>query len=170
MQLDLIFKNSFLIEQVRDGEVIWSEETYNAVTTPGINSILNVYFGGSESIQSAWYLGLIDNTSFVSVANQDTMSSHAGWNEFTNYSESVRQTWTPTLPPTSASVTGTNVSAFTIGTVSSGQSIQGVFLTSSATKGGVTGLLWASALFSQPAGVVTGDIFRATYTLRLANN
>jgi hypothetical protein len=167
---DLKFNNVFSIEQIRDGKIIMAEDVHNAVTTPGINSILNVYFGGTESIQGAWYLGLIDHDGFTSTADADTMASHSGWTEFTNYSETVRQTWAPTLPPTNRSITGANVSAFTIGTVAAGKTLQGIFVGSSATKGGVTGLLWASALFSQPAGIITGDIFRATYTLRLANS
>ena len=95
------------------------------------------------------------------------MASHAGWAEFVTYDEAVRQTWTATAAASQA-ITGTAVSEFTIGTVAS-QSLQGVFVTDSNSKSGATGFLWSTALFSSPAPVVTGDVFRVTYTLRLGN-
>lgn len=159
-------RNTFTVEQVRGGEVIFAEEIFNAVTASGINSILNTYFG-ADAKKAAWYLGLVNSTGFTSVAEGDTMASHAGWTEFQTYDETTRQLWTPTTS-TDKSVTGTGVQIFTVGTVSA-QSIQGLFVTDSIAKGGTSGLLWATALFSAPAAVLTGDTFRVTYTLRLGN-
>ena len=165
-EADLTFNNTFKVEQIRDGRLIAEYEMNNAVSNEGINSILNTYFG-SAAKKAAWYLGLIDHTGYSTSAVADTMSSHAGWTEFVTYAETARPTFVPTSS-TAQSVTGTAVSEFTIGTVSS-QSIEGIFVTDNGTKGGTSGMLWATALFSAAAVVLTGDVFRVTYTLRLGN-
>jgi len=158
--------NTFGVEQVRDGVVINSETIHNAVTNVAIDDILDTYFGATAK-KAGFFLGLIDSAAFTATALADTMASHAGWAEFVTFDETVRQGWTATAASAQA-ITGTAVSEFTIGTVAS-QSIQGLFVTDSNVKAGATGFLWSTALFSSPAPVVTGDVFRVTYTLRLGN-
>lgn len=159
-------ENVFTVEQIRDDVVIFSEAFNNAVTTAGMNANLNTFFGATAKVAN-WYIGLINSTGFVSVAEADTMASHAGWTEFTTYTESTRLSWVATVS-TDKTVTGTVIQTFTIGTVSA-QSVQGLFVTDTATKGGATGLLWSTGLFSTPQGISTGDTFRITYTLTLGN-
>jgi len=163
---ELKLENTFTIEQIRDSKVIHTETISNSVTNVAIDSVLDTYFG-AEAKKAGFFLGLINSTGFTAVAVADTMASHAGWTEFTTYNEAVRQTWTPTSS-SSQSITGTAVSEFTIGTVSS-QTLEGLFVTDNSTKGGATGFLWSTALFSSAAPVVTADVFRVTYTLRLGN-
>ena len=160
-------KNIFTVEQIRGGVLVRAETIENAVTLEGINSILNTYFGASAK-KAAWYISLIDSIGYTAVAEADVMASHAGWAEFVTYVESARQQWTPTTA-TAKSLTGTAVQTFTIGTVSTGATVAGLFVTDTVTKAGTAGLLWATALFSSAAPVVTGDTFRITYTLRLSN-
>ena len=162
----LKLENTFTIEQFRDGKVIHTETISNSVTNVALDSVLDTYFG-AEAKKAGFFLGLIDNTGFTAESVNDTMAAHAGWTEFTTYDELVRQTWTAAAASGQA-ITGTAVSEFTIGTVAS-QSLQGLFVTDSNTKGGTTGFLWSTALFSSPAPVVTADVFRVTYTLRLGN-
>ncbi|MCK4500447.1 hypothetical protein KAU11_08110 [Candidatus Babeliales bacterium] len=162
----LKLENTFTVEQFRDGEVIHSETVSNMVTNAAINDILDTYFGATAK-KAGFFLGLIDATGFTAVALADTMAAHAGWTEFVTYTEAVRQGWTAAAAATQA-ITGVAVSEFTIGTVAA-QSIQGLFVTDSNAKSGVVGFLWSTALFSSPAPVVTGDVFRVTYTLRLGN-
>lgn len=159
-------ENTFTVEQFRDGEVIHTETISNMVTNAAIDDILNTYFGATAK-KAGFFLGLIDATGYTAVALADTMASHAGWAEFATYDEAVRQSWTAASASGQA-ITGTAVSEFTIGTVAS-QSIQGLFVTDTSTKSGTTGFLWSTALFSSAAPVVTGDVFRVTYTLRLGN-
>lgn len=165
---DVVLKleNTFTVEQVRDGKVIHTETISNSVTNLAINDILDTYFGATAK-KAAFYLGLIDNVGFTAVSVNDTMASHAGWAEFQTYDEAVRQTWTAAAASGQA-ITGTAVSEVTIGTITA-QSLQGLFVTDNSTKGGATGFLWSTALFSTPAPIVTADVFRLTYTLRLGN-
>lgn len=163
---DLVFDNEFVIEHVRDGEVIGTYPIKNNVKNVGINKLLNVFFG-TDTKPSAWYIGLIDNSGTTNTETAaDTMASHDGWVEFTSYSESTRQTWTPTTPTSSQSVTGTAVSTFTITATGT---VKGIFLASDSTKSGTTGVLWSTAQFTAPASVLNTDQFRVTYTLTLGN-
>ena len=162
----LKLENTFTVEQIRDGKVIHTETISNAVTNAAINDILDTYFGATAK-KAGFFLGLIDSTGFTATAVTDTMAAHAGWVEFATYAEAVRQTWTPSAAA-SQEITGSAVSEFTIGTVAS-QTIHGLFVTDTNTKSGTAGFLWSTALFSSAAPVVTGDVFRVTYTLRLGN-
>ena len=162
----LKLENTFTIEQFRDGKVIHTETISNSVTNVALDSVLDTYFG-AEAKKAGFFLGLIDSVGFTAESVNDTMAAHAGWAEFTTYDEVVRQTWTPAAASGQA-ITGTAVSEFTIGTITA-QNLQGLFVTDSNTKGGATGFLWSTALFSSPAPIVTADVFRVTYTLRLGN-
>jgi len=162
----LKLENTFTVEQIRDGKVIRTETISNGVTNVALDDILDTYFGATAK-KAAFYLGLIDSVGFTAVAGADTMASHAGWSEFATYNEAVRQTWTPAAASGQA-MTGVAVSEFTIGTISN-QNLQGLFVTDSSTKSGATGFLWSTALFSSPAPIVTADVFRTTYTLRIGN-
>jgi hypothetical protein len=75
----------------RDGEVIWTDTIPNLVTTVGKNDALDKYLAGS-AYTAAWFLGLIDSTSYTAVAAGDTAASHAGWTENAGYSQGARPT------------------------------------------------------------------------------
>jgi len=75
-----------------DGSVAWIEEFDNAVTTEGLNHILNVEFHGTTQV-TTWYVGLINNSPSPSLNAADTLASHAGWTEWTAFSETTRQAW-----------------------------------------------------------------------------
>ena len=159
--------NIFNCQILREGSVVFDETIKNNVTINGINSMLNTMFL-EEAQKSAWYLGLIDSVGFSNVDVTDTMSSHVGWGEFTTYSELVRQLFIPNSSTVGKLVSST-VSQFTIGTVATNSTLEGLFVTDSSAKGGTTGFLWATALFTSVADIKTGDIFRTTYTLNLGN-
>ena len=163
----LKLENTFTVEQVRDGKVIHTETISNSVTNAALDDILDTYFGATAK-KAAFYLGLIDSVSFTAVDGADVMASHAGWIEFVNYAEGLRQQWTPGAA-SAQSITGTAVAEFTLGTIAASATLHGLFVTDNSTKSGATGFLWATALFSAPAPIVTADVFRATYTLRLGN-
>jgi hypothetical protein len=155
-------KGHFIVEHIRDGKVINAVEFPNTVVNTGKNSILDVQFHSATQI-TAWYIGLMDNTSYSSNPVTDTMSSHAGWVEFTTYSESVRQTWGAGAP---ASQQITNASPATFNISGSG-TLRGIFVASNSTKSGTTGTLWSSALFSSTLSVANGDQVKITYTISL---
>lgn len=142
-----------------DGSLAWHERVKNGTTNVAIDDVLGVYLSNATRT-TAWYLGLIDNAAFASVSSGDTMGSHAGWAENQNYTESVRQTWTPGAVSAQVISNPTSVTFSINATVT----IRGVFLTSSSTKGGTTGILFATGLFSSAQSLVNGQLLKVTYT------
>ena len=132
----------------------------NGVTTVGKNHILDVEFHAATQV-TTWYIGLIDNSGYSALADGDTMSSHAGWNEFTTYDESTRQEWTEGAA-SSGSITNSTPVTFTI---SGSGTIKGLFVVSNSTKSGTTGTLWATGTFASTVPVVDNDVFKVTYTV-----
>lgn len=156
------FKGHFEIECVgKDGRTKWKTTAENDVTNEGLNSVLDVMFHGSSQI-TTWYIGLIRDDNYSALANADTMSSHAGWEEADEYSESTRQEWTEGAA-SSQSITNAATVDFSINAT---ETMKGIFLTSSATKSGTSGTLWATALFSSgDQAVANGDTLKVTYTV-----
>jgi len=144
------------------GHLLGTYDFPNGITNVGKNFILDVMFSDETPVaSSSWYIGLIDNSGFTALADADTMSSHSGWNEFTSYSEANRVAWGPGA---AASQSITNASPATFNISGSG-TVKGVFITSNNTKGGTTGYLWATALFSADVPVSNGDQLKVTYTV-----
>lgn len=147
-----------------DGKTVLDQwDCENGITTAGLNDLLNVYFGAGTQ-KTVWYVGLIDNAGFSSLAAGDTPSSHSGWTESTAYSESVRQTWT--LGSASAGVV-TNATSMTF-TMNATTTINGIFIISVSTKGGTTGTLWSTGSFSSTKSLVSGQALKVTYSLTAA--
>lgn len=139
----------------------WEESFDNLVTTVGKNHNLDTWLSGS-SYTAAWYLGLISSVSWSAVAAGDTMSSHAGWTEYTAYSESVRQTpsWASAASGSKATSAAVAYSCNAAGTV------KGAFLNTVSTKSGTTGTLGSAGTFSGGDQVVADlDTLNVTYTL-----
>lgn len=141
------------------GELIGTYELKNDITNQGKNALLDIMFHGTTQV-TTWYIGLIDSSGYTAVAAGDTLASHAGWNEFTNYTGN-RPAW----PEDAASgqIT-TNGTAITIAILGSG-TLKGTFLASVAT--GTSGTLWGTALYTTPPAVTNGDSFKVTYSIDL---
>jgi hypothetical protein len=150
----------FHVELIRDGKVIHKETAPNGVTNIGKDTILDSFFR-NQAPPTTWYIGFIDQSGYTAVADADTMSSHAGWTEFTTYSEGVRQTWV-TVAAASQSISNTTLATFNI--TGSG-TLKGVFVADNSTKAGSTGTLWATALFAGDIPVSNTDIIKITYTV-----
>lgn len=115
-----------------DGQLKWVDEIDNIVVNQGLDHALSSVFGGSGI--STWYIGLTDAS--PTGAAGDIITSHAGWNENTTYSEGNRQTWVHGVPSAQSISNSANKAAFSInGTTSVG----GAFLISDNTKGGTVG-------------------------------
>lgn len=131
----------------------------NGITDVGIHYLLEAGFRDGAKI-TAWYAGLIDNAGYTGVAAGDTMSSHTGWTEIsTQYDEATRQTLSFGAAASRA------ITASVSFTMNDTKTIKGIFVTSVNTKGGTTGTLWSTALFSSPPGLVSGNVLTANYTL-----
>lgn len=152
----------------KDGNLKWVSETHNLVVNVGLADMNTRYFRGS-AYTAAWYLGLYGPASTNNPNANDTMATHAGWTEVTAYSNATRPlvsfgnatTADPSLIANSASP-----AAFTINTSAN---VGGAFLTTDATKGGVSGTLFSAADFAAPGDrvVQNGDTLNVTYTFSL---
>lgn len=126
-----------------DGNVKWTEEVHNIVTTVGKNFILDTVFRGS-SYTAALFVGLTSGT--PTVAAGDTMSSHSGWTEVTAYDESTRPSLSMAVASSGSTNNSSSLASFTISANST--TVGGAFVTTSSTKGGTTGTLLNVSAFS----------------------
>jgi hypothetical protein len=140
----------------------WREFFPNGLTDAGLTDVWSVYLNGGTQ-KTSWYLGLIAESGFVEVDPGDTMSSHAGWSEYTGYNEAARVELTGKVVAERL-FTHTTPGAFTFGSTAS---IRGVFVVSNSTKGGSTGILLATALYSAARSVQGGRTLQLTYALDL---
>jgi hypothetical protein len=152
----------------QDGNIKWTAEKHNLVVNVGLKDMNDKYFTGS-SYTAAWYLGLYGSASTNNPAASDTMSSHAGWTEVTDYSQSNRPTATFAAATTADPSVITNSASPATFSMNATTTVGGAFLTSNNTKGGTTGILFSASDFQAPGdrSVVSGDTILVTYTFSL---
>jgi len=152
-----------------EGNLKWEHEEHNLVVNVGLQDMNAKYFTGS-SYTAAWYIGLWGAAASNNPAAGDTMSSHAGWTEFVNYSQANRPTATFGVPTTANPSVATNSASPATFTISgAGGTVGGAFLTSNNTKSGTTGILFSGSDFTSPGdrATVSGDTLTVTYTFSL---
>lgn len=156
------FSNIYRFECVgADGKVKWVEEIPNLVTNEGLNDVLNKYFKGS-SYTAAFYVGLTSGTPTPAAA--DTLASHAGWTEITDYTGNRQALTLGTVASQSVNNSASKASFPITGTVTVG----GGFLATVAT--GTGGVLYGVAAFSGGnRAAVSGDTINVTVTLTAAS-
>lgn len=139
-----------------DGQLKWTEEYTNLVTTAGKTDIIDKYFKGS-AYTAAWFLGL---KGAGAAAVGDTMASHAGWAEVTAYSNA-------TLPAISFGTTaaGSNTATTVSFSINGTATVAGAFVTTNSTKGATTGTLYSAGDFAASRSVVSGDTLNVTLTV-----
>lgn len=148
----------------KDGRELWRDEVHNLVTTVGLNDSLDKHFKGS-GYTAAWYVGLTDGT--PTFAAGDTMASHGGWVEVTDYSEGARQTLTLGTVAAGSVDNSASKAVFTVNADST--VIGGAFVNSVSTKGGTTGVLYGGAALSADRTLNTSDTLTITVTLTAAS-
>lgn len=152
------FGSGLLVCRNRDGSIAWKRPFKNAPTAGGLDYLAQAGFTGGSAF-STWHVGLINLTSFSALAFNDTMSSHAGWIEFTGYS-GTRPTWSKTEAGQLVASNG----PFTYPITSNG-TVHGIFVTSDGTVGGTSGTLWAHAVLATDAVVSIGQSVTGTYSI-----
>lgn len=150
----------------KDGNVKWEESTHNLVVNEGLQDMNTQYFKGS-SYTAAFFLGLIAGPgSGTAYAATDTLASHVGWSEFTNYSGARKTVAFGSATSADPSVIATS-SAVSFSITSSGGTVAGAFLCT--VSSGTSGVLFSEADFQSPGDrvVVSGDTLNVTYTFSL---
>ena len=150
----------------KDGKLKWEDSTHNLVVNEGLQSMNTQYFKGS-GYTAAFFLGLVAGPgSGTTYAAADTLASHAGWTEFTNYSGARKAVTFGTATTADPSVLATaSAVSFTISGV--GGTVAGAFLCT--VSSGTSGVLFSEADFQSPGDrvVVSGDTLNVTYTFSL---
>ena len=156
-------RGRFVVEHLdKFGKLKGAYDFPNGISDEGKDKILDDMFNdGVQTANNSWFIGLVDLSGFSTLADADTMASHAGWNEFTSYSEANRVAWGSGA---AASESTTNASPATFNINGSG-TVKGVLVVTNNTKGGTSGTLWATALFSADVPVSNGDQLKITYTV-----
>ena len=150
----------------KDGNLKWEDKAHNLVVNEGLQDMNTEYFKG-VSYNAAWYLGLVTGPGAGNTyAAGDTLASHIGWTEDTNYSGN-RKTATfgtaTTADPSVIDNSGSPAQFSMTGTTT----IAGAFLASVDT--GTSGVLFSVSNFQSPGdrSVVSGDTINVTYEFSL---
>lgn len=157
-----------------DGNIKWTETVPNLVNAVGKQLMLNTLLAGSAYTTTGPFLGLIGTTSPTFLA-ADTMTSHAGWTEFVNYTvggSAVRGTavfgsaTSSGLSP--ANVTTASATAITYTITGGGGNVTGCFLVTGAgatsTLNNTSGTLYSAGAFGTPKATTAGDTVSVTYS------
>ena len=157
-----------------DGNIKWEEQFPNLVNAVGKQLMLDTLLGGSSYSVTGPYLGLISGAS-PTFAAADTMSSHGGWTEFTNYTvggSAVRGTATfasaSSTGTTPSNVTTSTATAITYTITGAGGTVGGCFLCTGSgavnTQSSTAGTLYSAGAFSTAKVTTAGDTVSVTYS------
>jgi hypothetical protein len=146
-----------------DGNLKWSDEFHNLVVNEGLQDLNTKYFKG-VTYTAAWFLGLVTGPgSGTTFAAGDTLASHAGWTEYTDYSGTRKAVTfgTATLADPSVIDNSGSPSQFVI--TAPGGTIAGAFLCS--VTSGTSGILFSAGDFTGGDKIVAAsDTINVTYT------
>ena len=157
-----------------DGNLKWEEEFPNLVNAIGKELMLDTLLKGSVYSVTGPYLGLISGSG-ATFAASDTMTSHGGWTEFTNYTvggSAVRGTAVFASATSTGSspsnVTTSAASAITYTITGAGGTVGGCFLVlgsgASSTQSNTGGTLYSAGNFSTAKVTTAGDTVSVTYS------
>lgn len=147
----------------KDGNLKWEETVPNIVVNTGLDDLLDKRFKAS-AFTSSDFVGLTDGT--PTIAAGDTMASHAGWVEVTDYSEGTREALTLGSIASQSVDNSASKASFSINAT---VTVGGAFVNTDGTKGGSTGILYGvAALTEGDRSLVNGDTLNVTVTLTTA--
>jgi hypothetical protein len=160
----------------KDGNLKWEESFPNLVNEVGKELLLDTLLRTSSTYTTVGpFLGLIDGPTPTFGTGSDTMTSHAGWTEFTNYTvggSPVRGTAVFSAA-TSTGSTPTNVTtcgaaAITYTITGIGGTVSGCFLVTgpgaSSTQSNTGGVLYSAGAFAVAKITTAGDTVAVTYS------
>lgn len=160
----------------KDGNLKWAEDFPNLVNAVGKQLLLNTLLRTSGTYTTVGpYLGLISGAT-PTFDVEDTMSSHTGWTEFTNYTvggSTVRGTAvfssaTDNTVASPANVVSCAASAITYTITGAGGTVSGCFLVTgsgaSSTQSNTSGTLYSAGAFATAKVTTAGDTVSVTYS------
>jgi hypothetical protein len=150
----------------KDGNLKWEEEMHNLVVNVGLQFMNTTFFSGA-AYTATWFLGLVTGPgSGTTFAAGDTLASHAGWTEFTNYSGNRPPITFNSFTLADPSV-ASNTAPVAFSITSTGGTVAGAFLTNAAT--GTADILFSVSDFTSPGDrvVVSGDTLNVSYEFSL---
>lgn len=157
MNENLKVKGKFTITHLtKDREVVGVYEFENLVVDSGLNYILRLV---AKQPQSDLYVGLFSGN-YTPVAGDTLDTFPASASEFTGYSEASRPLWSVAIP---TGLTLTNTSAKAEFNVTSSGDIYGAFISTSPSKNGTVGTLYAAKKMTAAKAVTAGDILLVQY-------
>ena len=159
----------------KDGNLKWEESFPNLVNAIGKELMLDTLLKGSSYSVTGPFLGLISGAAPTFGTGSDTMTSHAGWTEFTNYTvggSAVRGTAVFASATSSGStpsnVTTSAASAITYTITGGGGTVSGCFLVlgsgASSTQSNTGGTLYSAGAFTTAKITTAGDTVSVTYS------
>jgi hypothetical protein len=160
----------------KDGNLKWEESFPNLVNEVGKELMFDTLLSTSGTYTTVGpYLGLISGSSPTFGTGTDTMTSHAGWTEFTNYTvggSAVRGTAvfgaSTSTGSTPTNVTTCTASAITYTITGAGGTIGGCFLVTgsgaSSTQSNTGGVLYSAGAFAVAKITTVGDTVAVTYS------
>ena len=154
-----------------DGELKWSEDFDNLVTTVGKNLALDTFLAGSAYTVVGPYLGLINTNASAAVIG-DTMASHATWLEVGATNAPAYTAPRKTLAWSAASGGSKATSAAASFAITSSGTVGGCFLVfgtgALSTIDNTAGTLYSAGAFTGGSKTVSnGDTLNVTYTASL---
>lgn len=158
----------------KDGNFKWEESFPNLVNAIGKELLLDTLLRTSGTYTTVGpFLGLINSSPTFLAA--DTMTSHSGWTEFTNYTVSaspVRGTAVfgaaSSTGLTPANITTSLATAITYTITGAGGTVAGCFLVTgsgaSSTQSNTSGTLYSAGAFATAKATTVGDTVSVTYS------
>lgn len=160
----------------KDGNLKWEESFPNLVNEIGKELLLDTLLRTSGTYTTVGpFLGLISGSTPTFGTGSDTMTSHAGWTEFTNYTvggSPVRGT-AVFAASTSTGSTPTNVTTCAAASITytitgGGGTVGGCFLVTgsgaSSTQSNTGGVLYSAGAFAVAKITTAGDTVAVTYS------
>ena len=158
----------------KEGNLKWEESFPNLVNAIGKQLLLDTLLRTAGTYTTVGpYLGLINSSPTFLAA--DTMTSHSGWTEFTNYTvggSAVRGTAvfaassSTGLSP--SNVTTSTATAITYTITGAGGTVAGCFLVTgsgaSSTQSNTSGTLYSAGAFATAKITTVGDTVSVTYS------
>lgn len=154
----------YLVEVVKDGQVIDSEVVDNLIPVEGINHILNVVMNAGSPV-TTWYLGLYEGN-YTPQTTDTAATLPAAATECTAYSNATR--WALITGSAAAGVVDNSANK-TEFTFTADKTVYGGFISSVSGKGATSGVLVSVVKFASAKVMTTGAVLRVTAGLSITS-